>query len=67
MDGNLGLFITDLPIQDKVPGLPTKCISNANFNRIKQQVNNDVVEPNNSCPTPAYAFDSSEVPVCLCS
>lgn len=62
---NLELRTTDPLIQDKIPGFSTERILYAKFDWVKEQVDNDVVNPNNPGPMPTDTFDSSKFPICF--
>lgn len=52
-------------LNDKIPGPPTKSIADEELNEIKWNVEDDVVKPDYTSPTPSNSFNSRKFPVCI--
>jgi hypothetical protein len=54
-----------LAIQQIVPCLPTQDVTNCKLDRIKREVENKAVQPNDSRPSPPNALDLGKSPICI--
>lgn len=54
-----------LAIEQIVPCLPTQDVTNCKLDRIKREVENKAVQPNDSCPSPPNALDLGKSPICI--
>lgn len=52
-------------LDNKIPGLPTQSIAYEELNEIKWDVEDDVVKPDHTGPTPPNPFNCSKTPVCI--
>uniref|UniRef100_A0A6N2MT07 Uncharacterized protein n=1 Tax=Salix viminalis TaxID=40686 RepID=A0A6N2MT07_SALVM len=51
--------------QQIIPGLPSQCIADNEFDDIKRDIGDNAKKPNDSCPSPTNAFDSCKGPACI--
>lgn len=52
-------------LNDKIPSLSAQCITDEEFDEVEWEVEDNVVQPYHSSPTPSNTFYRSEAPVCI--
>lgn len=52
-------------LKDKIPSPSTQSVSDEELDEVEREVEDDVIQPYDSGPTPAYAFYCSEAPVSI--
>lgn len=50
-------------LNDKIPRLPAQSISGEELNKIKWDVEDEIVKPDHTSPTPSNSFNCSKAPV----
>lgn len=58
-------FFTYPLLNNKIPSPPTKGVSDEELNKIKWDVTDKVIKPNDTSPTPSDPFNSSKAPICI--
>ena len=45
-----------------IPGVATQCITDYELEDVEREIGDNAVYPDNACPSPSNAFDSSKSP-----